>query len=86
MQLIKNKPIAETPGYILSVFKRDIAFLKLKDVKRAYSKLTQDFMKGKITNEDAKTLAYLLSGYIQIIKDCEFEERLLKLEKKAGDK
>lgn len=65
------------------MFNRDVRYLKIKDVKRAYSKLIQDFCKGVVPNEDAKTLVYLFSGYLHLMKDVEFEERIKQLEAKT---
>lgn len=57
----------------------------MKDVKRAYSKLIQDYCKGFVNNEDAKTVTYMFSGYLQLVRDVEFEERLKQLEEKVSD-
>ncbi len=65
----------------INIFNRNVKYLKIKDVKRAYSKLIQDFCKGTISNEDAKTIAYLFSGYLQLVRDLEFDERLSTLER-----
>jgi hypothetical protein len=43
----------------------------------------QAFCKGSLLNKDAKTLAYLLSGYLQVIKAVEFEDRIKHLEESA---
>ena len=69
----------------VNIFNRDVKYLKVKDVKRAYSKLIQDFCKGTVSNDDAKTVAYLFSGYLQLIRDVEFEQRLNQLEEKVSD-
>ena len=69
----------------MRLFNRDVKYLKIKDVKRAYSKLIQDYCKGLVTNENAKTITYIFSGYLQLIRDVEFEERLKQLEEKTGD-
>ena len=79
-----KKEINETPQG-LRLFNRDVKYLKIKDVKRAYSKLIQDYCKGLVTNENAKTITYIFSGYLQLIRDVEFEERLKQLEEKTGD-
>lgn len=71
--------------YKINIFNRDVKYLKIKDVKRSYSRLIQDFCKGLINNEDAKTITYMFSGYLQLIRDVEFEERLNQLEKKFGE-
>jgi len=78
------KQVTQTPTpTILDVFKTDKRYLEFKDVKRAYSKLIQEFCKGTVKNEDARTLAYLFSGYISTIKNFEIEERVRVLEENA---
>lgn len=79
-----KKEVSQTPGG-LHLFNRDVRYLKVKDVKRAYSKLIQDYCKGLVPNEDAKTITYIFSGYLQLIRDVEFEERLKQVEEKIGD-
>lgn len=73
--------IPKTP-YKINLFQREIKYLKPKDVKRAYSKLIQDYCKGKIVSEDAKILGYLFSGYLQVLRDVDFDTRLAQVEKK----
>ncbi|MBK6913012.1 MAG: hypothetical protein IPH11_04850 [Ignavibacteriales bacterium] len=84
LQVVEVKEIPETPGR-LRLFTRDVRYLKVKDVKRAYSKLIQDYCKGLVTNEDAKTVTYMFSGYLQLIRDVEFEDRLKEVEEKISD-
>lgn len=84
VQVIQNEVVTKTP-YNLELFTRDIRYLKLKDVKRAYSELIQDYCKGIIQNDEAKVLVYLFTGYIQIIKDFELEKRIQDLENKVGE-
>jgi hypothetical protein len=83
----KNIEVLELPQQAnkISIFNRDVRYLKIKDVKRAYSRLIQDYCKGLVTNEDAKTITYMFSGYLQLIRDVEFEERLKQLENEIGD-
>ncbi len=83
LNVIEVKELPQTPMR-LKLFNRDIKYLKVKDVKRAYSKLIQDYCKGLVNNEDAKTVTYMFSGYLQLIRDVEFEERLIQLEEKAA--
>ena len=66
----------------INIFNRNVKYLKVKDVKRAYSKLIQDYCLGLIQNDEAKTLVYMFSGYLQLIRDVEFEERLIEVEKR----
>ena len=84
LQLVKSKEDTKTPAKV-NIFPRDIKYLKVKDVKRAYSKLIQDFCKGIITNEDAKTLVYMFSSYLQLIRDVEFEARITDIESRLGE-
>jgi hypothetical protein len=84
LEIVEVKELPQTPAR-LKLFNRDIKYLKVKDVKRAYSKLIQDYCKGLVNNEDAKTVTYMFSGYLQLIRDVEFEERLKQLEEKVSD-
>lgn len=81
LKAVEIVEIPQTPGRI-NLFQREIKYLKPRDVRRAYSKLIQDYCKGKIVSEDAKILGYLFSGYLQVIRDLDFDERLSKVEKK----
>lgn len=80
----ENGDLTKTPRG-LRLFNRDIKYLKVRDVKKAYSKLIQDYCKGIVTNEDAKTVTYIFSGYLQLIRDIEFEERLKLIEERIGN-
>lgn len=84
---VKELQVVELPksNRKINIFNRDVRYLKVKDVKRAYSKLIQDYCKGLISNEDAKTITYMFSGYLQLIRDVEFEERLKQIEDKVND-
>ena len=84
LKVVDIKELPQTPPK-LNLFNRDVRYLKVKDVKRAYSKLIQDYCKGLIPNEDAKTITYMFSGYLQLIRDVEFEERLGLLEQELGE-
>lgn len=84
LQVVEVNELPQTP-YRLNLFSREVRYLKVKDVKRAYSKLIQDYCKGLVNNDDAKTITYIFSGYLQLIRDVEFEERLKQLEEKIDD-
>lgn len=87
LQTTEIKKVTETLSKNkMTVFNKDIRYLKLKDIKRAYSKLIQDWCKGLILNEDAKTIAYLLTGYIQSVKQYEIEQRIDLIEKQLNDR
>ena len=83
----KNVSVVPLPKskYKINIFTRDIKYLKIKDVRRAYSRLIQDYCKGLVNNEDAKTITYMFSGYLQLVRDIEFEERIKILEERVGD-
>ncbi|MGA7721855.1 MAG: hypothetical protein WCA84_11850 [Ignavibacteriaceae bacterium] len=78
---LKIVPLPEDKNKI-NIFNRNLLNLKVKDVRRAYSKLIQDYCKGLVNNEDAKTVAYMFSGYLQLVRDTEFTERLKTLEER----
>jgi hypothetical protein len=84
LKVVEVKELPQTPSR-LKLFTREIKYLKVKDIKRAYSKMIQDYCKGLVTNDDAKTVTYMFSGYLQLIRDVEFEERLKQLEGKVSD-
>ena len=53
---------------------------KPKDILRIQSQLIQGFIKGEIEDNEAKTLSYLCSNYLQNLQLIEYEERITKLE------
>ena len=64
----------------------------LKQARRAYSKLISEFCLGKISNEDTRTLAYLLDKYKELLKDMDLikqiesmNERLKSIEVKNDE-
>jgi hypothetical protein len=88
-QIIKGKELIKTPlspEGLKQIFPRDVRYLKVKDIKRAYSKLIQSYCKGDIMGEEAKTLCYLFSGYLQLINAYEFEQRLNNIEKSINER
>ena len=84
LKAVDIKKLPQTP-YRIRIFNRDVKYLKIKDVKRAYSKLIQDYCKGLVQNGEAKTLVYMFSGYLQLIRDVEFEERITELEARTEE-
>ena len=77
-------PLPENNNKI-DIFNRSFRYLKIKDIKRSYCKLIQDFCAGKVSREDARTVAYLFINYLTIIRDTEIEERLSKMETIIND-
>jgi len=63
---------------------KPIAVTNIRTAKRLLSRLILAFQKGEANGRDAKDLCYLVSIYVQIAKDTELEERLIKLEEKLG--
>lgn len=55
----------------------------IEDAKNLLSKLISLFCKGRINGRDAKDLCYLLSQYVAVTKDTDFEARLQALEEKT---
>jgi len=54
----------------------------VKEARRLLSKIIECFCKGTLDNKDAKDLCYILSVFITVIKETEFDERLQALEEK----
>jgi len=53
-----------------------------KDAKKLLGRIISGFTRGEVASDDAKTLAYLLSTYVQIHGAMEYEQRLEALEAK----
>lgn len=86
LEVVQIETLPQTPPNKLNIFGREFKYLKVKDVKRAYSKLIQDYCKGNVANDDAKTMVYLFSGYLQLVRDIEMENRINQLEEKVNEK
>ncbi len=59
---------------------KPIRISNLRDARRLLGRLIYEFQKGTIVNQDAKDLCYLVISFCQVLKDCEFEERITNLE------
>ena len=59
---------------------RPVKVRKLKDAKRLLSRLIVQLQAGTIAGQDAKDLCYLLSTFVQIVRDADLEQRIEKLE------
>jgi hypothetical protein len=84
LELVKVKELPQTSGRF-NLFSREVKYLKIKDVRRAYSKLIQDYCKGLVPNEDAKTVTYMFAGYLQLIREFETEQKLADLEERLNN-
>ena len=56
-----------------------------RDILRLHSNLIRSFISGSIDSNEAKTLSYLCSNYLEALKQIEFEERLIQLENRIGE-
>lgn len=74
------KPISPAP-----IFNTNIKVTNPKQAKRLMSKLISEFIKGNVLDSEAKTLAYLVTVYIGIIKEVETEERIRKIENRLSN-
>ena len=70
----------------LSLKEKPIRVKNLRDAKKLISRLLVAFQREEIDGRNAKDLAYLLTVFIQIVKDGELEERLTKLENNINNK
>lgn len=64
------------------VLERPVKVNNVKQAKKLLSKLIYGLQTGEIEGRKAKDLTYLLSVFITIVKETEFDERLKELEKK----
>ena len=53
-----------------------------RDAKRLFTKLINEFQRGRILSREAKDLCYLLTGFMTACVNADLEERLERLEKK----
>lgn len=78
-----KQQIADRSDTLKTIFTKPIKFLKIRDIKRGMSRLIQMYCRGEVLTDEAKTLTYLFSTYIQIISQFELEQRIQSLEDKA---
>ncbi len=64
---------------------RSVHVRTLTDAKWLLSRSMTQLQGGRIHGQDAKDLCYLLSTFVQVVKDADIEERLTKLEQATGD-
>ena len=62
-----------------------IAVRDLRGAKRLLGRIILQLQKGEIEESKSKTLAYLLTVFIEICSASDFEKRIQKLEKEAGE-
>jgi hypothetical protein len=61
---------------------RPVKVRTLRDAKRLLSRTITQLQAGTVTGQAAKDLTYLLSVFVQLVRDYELEERIEKLEGK----
>lgn len=81
LQLIKTKEVSGDPSPVIS---GTLKVRNLKQAKRAMSKLIESFVRGEVCSSDAKTLAYLVSTFIEVAQAADIEQRLSELEQKLS--
>jgi hypothetical protein len=74
LQIVEPKKLKE--GYT------PVKVTNLKNAKRLLSKLIYELQAGKISNQDAKDLTYLLVSFVNVFKQYETEQRISELERR----
>lgn len=77
LQILNMKKDSPTIPPLIS---KPVKITKVRDAKRLLSKMIYEFQLGKIENQSAKDLTYMLMTYVNICTQVDFEERLSKLE------
>jgi len=75
---MKTKRVNTNPPPLLSGIE---APKNINDAKRILSKLISGFIRGEIEDTKAKTLCYLLTVYVSVIRETELEKRISEIEK-----
>jgi hypothetical protein len=65
---------------------RPVKVRSLKDAKRLLSRLIVQLQSGQVKGSDAKDLTYLLSVFLQLVRDHELEQRIKRIEQTIGGK
>ncbi|MHB8337931.1 MAG: hypothetical protein ACYDEE_11000 [Ignavibacteriaceae bacterium] len=55
-----------------------------KDILRLHSNLIRSFINGSIESNEAKTLSYLCSNYLEALQGTEIEEKLKAIEERIA--
>lgn len=78
----------ETPGKNLTLTPplRPVKVRSLKDAKRLLSRLIVQLQSGQVTGQAAKDLTYLLSVFLQLVRDHELEQRIKRIEQTMEEK
>ena len=75
---------AQKPNAPPLVLERPVKVNNVKQAKKLLSKLIYGLQTGEIDSRKAKDLTYLLSVFITVVKETEFDERLKALESKLS--
>jgi len=79
-EVVVKKGVITNRAPLLDV---NISVTNLKNAKRFMSKLISNFVSGRIINQDAKDLSYLVTVFIMACREADIEERIKKLEEKV---
>jgi hypothetical protein len=79
-QNLKNKRVTAAPLPLLPFLPGRIAPRNIEEAKKILSRLISSFVRGKVTDHQSKTLCYLLTSFVMMVKDNDFESRLQLLE------
>lgn len=77
--------IPPSPQGNKNILYKPIAVTNIRSAKKLLSKLIKGFQKKEIDDRNAKTLAYLIQVYVQVIKESEFDQRIKDLEGKLDE-
>lgn len=77
---LKVLPIKRNVKDVQSLKQKPVRVRSGKDAKKLLSRLLVAFQRGEVANDEARTIAHLLSVFIQIEKEIELLERIEKLE------
>ena len=72
------------PGHYPILPGKPVMIRNAKDCRRLFGKMILGFQRGQIDSGNAKTLSYLLIGFLQSCTQADIEERLKNLEQKTG--
>jgi len=78
----KSSQIVEAKGIKSTPTPKPIKVTNLRAAKRLLSRLIYQLQSGEIQGTTAKDLTYLLSVFVNLFKQMEFEQRLEMLEKR----
>lgn len=86
-EIVAENPVSVYPlavkGVTLPV---KLALRSPKNAKKLLGRLIASFVRGNVSNEEMRTLAYSLQTFVQICEKVDLDERLAKLERTVKGK